>query len=116
VPDEFVGLSAGFMQAGASAVVSSLWTVEDRSTALLMERMYKLMFDKDHPLEPAQALREAQFWLRDATAGEIGAYYQQFLPRMSQSDANDAFIKVMDKGPKPYSHPFYWAAFTYNGL
>jgi CHAT domain-containing protein len=119
VPDEFVGLPAGFMQAGASAVVSSLWTVEDRSTALLMERMYNNMRG-ENPMQPAQALREAQFWLRDATAGEIGDYYQQVLaPRMSQSDAGNAFVEIVRRAAtheKPYAHPFYWAAFAYNGL
>jgi CHAT domain-containing protein len=117
-PDEFVGLPAGFMQAGASAVVSSLWTVEDRSTALLMERLYKNLLEEG--IEPVQALREAQFWLRDATAAEISAYYQQHLvPRMSQSDALQAFIDLMMHAvpqAKPYAHPFYWAAFMFSGL
>ena len=117
-PDEFLGLPAGFMQAGASAVVSSLWTVEDRSTALLMERMYRNMLEQS--MEPAQALREAQFWLREATAKDIGAYFQAYLhPRLSQEDAADAFTAIIQRfepDDKPYSHPFYWAAFTYNGL
>ncbi|MCL4247182.1 MAG: CHAT domain-containing protein [Anaerolineae bacterium] len=77
-PDEFLGLSAAFIQAGASAVVSSLWTVEDRSTALLMEKMYQLMLDKDHPLEPAVALREAQFWLRSNPAYAHPFYWAAF--------------------------------------
>ncbi len=119
VPDEFVGLPAGFMQAGAQAVISSLWTVEDRSTALLMERMYHNLRDEAHPMEPAQALREAQFWLRNATAQEIGDYYQSYLvPRMSQPEAASAFVEIMQRAhptEKPYAHPFYWAAFTVNG-
>ncbi len=83
LPDEFVSLRAGFMQAGTIAVISRLWTVEDCSTALLMERMYRLIFDKDQFTHPSQALREAQFWLRDSTAKEIGDFYQSHLvPRM----------------------------------
>lgn len=117
-PDEFIGLSAGFLQAGASAVISSLWSVDDRSTALLMERMYKNIHE--HSMEPRQALIEAQFWLRDATAEEIGNYYQQYLiPRMSIDEASQAFIAVMMRvapHEKPYAHPFYWGAFTYNGV
>ncbi|MBZ0284469.1 MAG: CHAT domain-containing protein [Anaerolineae bacterium] len=119
VPNEFLGLPAGFMQAGARAVISSLWSVDDRSTALLMERMYKHILNKDNPMKPADALREAQFWLRDATAREIGDYYQAYLlPRMSQSEAGQAFVEILKRAKpddKPYSHPFYWAAFTYTG-
>lgn len=91
--------------------------MEDRSTALLMAHMYNSMH-RENPVEPDQALREAQFWLRDATTQDIGAYYQQYL-RMSQSEAGSSFVEIMMRAKpevKPYSHPFYWAAFTYNGL
>jgi CHAT domain-containing protein len=39
--DELVGLSRGFLHAGASSIVQSLWRVEDGSTARLMERFYR---------------------------------------------------------------------------
>ena len=38
--DEFVGLPAGFMLAGVPCVVSSLWSVPNIFTAILMERFY----------------------------------------------------------------------------
>jgi CHAT domain-containing protein len=48
------------------------------------------------------------------------AYYQSYLvPRINQPEAADAFMEIMQRakpGDKPYAHPFYWAAFTYNGL
>jgi len=53
-----VGLTRGFLYAGATAVVASLWDVRDRSTAELMTRMYRAML-QDHLL-PAAALRAAQ--------------------------------------------------------
>ncbi|OUL69376.1 hypothetical protein CA603_50910 [Paraburkholderia hospita] len=40
-PDEYLGLPAGFLQAGAPARVSSLWAVDDGSTALLTSRFHK---------------------------------------------------------------------------
>jgi CHAT domain-containing protein len=53
-----VGLTGGFMYAGAKRVVVSLWSVEDEATSELMKRFYQGMFrDK---LPPTQALREAQ--------------------------------------------------------
>jgi tetratricopeptide (TPR) repeat protein len=52
------GLSHGFLYAGARRVVASLWWVEDRSTAELMTRFYRAMWEED--LRPAAALRKAQ--------------------------------------------------------
>jgi len=53
-----VGLTRGFMYAGAPRVVASLWKVDDAATADLMTRFYKAMLH-DH-LRPAAALRQAQ--------------------------------------------------------
>jgi CHAT domain-containing protein len=38
--DELIGLSRGFLYAGVSALVQSLWRVDDESTARLMARFY----------------------------------------------------------------------------
>ena len=40
-----VGLSRGFLLAGAASTVVSLWSVDDESTAVLMERMYQHIMD-----------------------------------------------------------------------
>jgi len=53
-----VGLTRGFMYAGASRVVASLWKVSDVATAELMERFYKSM--EQEKMRPAAALRKAQ--------------------------------------------------------
>jgi CHAT domain-containing protein len=53
-----IGLTRGFMYAGASGVVASLWKVDDEATAELMKRFYRGMFQDD--LSPAAALRQAQ--------------------------------------------------------
>ena len=53
-----VGLTRGFMYAGAKRVVASLWQVDDLATAELMKRFYRGML-KDG-LRPAAALRAAQ--------------------------------------------------------
>lgn len=39
--DEVVGLTRGFLLAGARTVLATHWTVDDRSTALLMEHFYR---------------------------------------------------------------------------
>jgi CHAT domain-containing protein/Tfp pilus assembly protein PilF len=53
-----VGLTRGFMYAGASRVVASLWNVSDMATAKLMADFYKAM-EHDN-MRPAAALRNAQ--------------------------------------------------------
>jgi CHAT domain-containing protein len=53
-----IGLTRGFMYAGAMRVVASLWSVDDSGTSELMTRFYKTM-ERDN-LPPASALRAAQ--------------------------------------------------------
>jgi CHAT domain-containing protein len=53
-----VGLTRGFMHAGADRVVASLWQVDDLATAELMKRFYRGMLQDG--MRPAAALRAAQ--------------------------------------------------------
>ncbi|HAW49743.1 TPA: hypothetical protein DCX16_02175, partial [bacterium] len=61
--DEYVGLPSGFLYAGSPVVIGSLWTVNDESTALLMEKFYENLYKNG--LSIAKALKDAQVWLRD---------------------------------------------------
>lgn len=54
-----VGLTRGFMYAGAKRVTVSLWDVNDEATSELMARFYKEMLGANK-LTPAAALRQAQ--------------------------------------------------------
>lgn len=53
-----IGLTQGFMAAGARSLVASLWQVPDRATAELMKTFYGFMLNDG--MRPAEALREAQ--------------------------------------------------------
>ncbi len=55
--DDVVGLTRGFLYAGASSIVASLWKVDDRGTAALMNRFYQNLKDGR---EKREALRQAQ--------------------------------------------------------
>ena len=57
-----VGLTRGFMYAGASTVVASLWKVDDEATAELMKRFYSNILQQG--MTPAAALRAAQNSIR----------------------------------------------------
>jgi CHAT domain-containing protein/Tfp pilus assembly protein PilF len=52
-----VGLTRGFMYAGASRVIASLWSISDMATANLMAGFYRSM---ENGVRPAAALRAAQ--------------------------------------------------------
>jgi CHAT domain-containing protein/predicted negative regulator of RcsB-dependent stress response len=54
-----IGLTRGFMYAGAPRIVASLWKVDDRATSELMKRFYQGMLGTE-ALRPAGALRQAQ--------------------------------------------------------
>jgi CHAT domain-containing protein len=72
-----IGLTRGFMYAGAPRVVVSLWSVDDRATAELMKRFYRAMLvDK---LRPAAALRSAQMELRNESQWSPPYYWAGFV-------------------------------------
>jgi CHAT domain-containing protein len=52
-----VGLAWAFLHAGASNVIAGLWNVDDRSTAELMQLIYRAMAEGK---APAESLREAK--------------------------------------------------------
>ncbi len=121
LPDEVVSLPTGLVQAGVAGVVASLWAVNDRSTAMLMERFYRLW--REDGLAPAEALRRAQIWLRDSSNSEMVAYFEQDVPalagyRMPEGVAAELYVERMlqlDGNARSFAHPFYWAAFTMTG-
>jgi tetratricopeptide (TPR) repeat protein len=59
--DEVVGMTRAFFFAGTPTVVASLWSVDDRSTGLLMERFYTHLREG---MDKAEALRQAQLEVR----------------------------------------------------
>jgi CHAT domain-containing protein len=71
-----VGLTRGFMYAGAPRVVVSLWSVNDQATAELMARFYRSML-KDN-LPPAAALRAAQISVMSDQRWQSPFYWAAF--------------------------------------
>jgi CHAT domain-containing protein/tetratricopeptide (TPR) repeat protein len=117
-PDEYVGLPAGFLAAGAQAVLSSLWSVSDLATCLLISRFYALHIKRN--ATPAAALRDAQRWLRDATIDQLADDPPwQGLAELPVELKNDwALVTAVgsaDPTFRPFEHPFCWAAFTLTG-
>ena len=71
-----VGLTRGFMYAGAPRVVVILWNVDDRATAELMSKFYRKMLAEQ--LSPIAALRAAQLELRETTEWRSPYYWAAF--------------------------------------
>jgi CHAT domain-containing protein len=134
MPEEFIGLPAGFVQAGAAAVAGSLWPVFDDAAFLVSSKFYELHLDNqgNERLAPAVALRQAQDLLRHLTYGELrtmfpvrrddeGEYLQlDKTPRGARS-AIAAEIRPfsLPLGPDdtcPYAAPHEWTAFTLTGV
>ena len=71
-----IGLTRGFMYAGATSVVASLWKVEDEATAELMKRFYTEMLKNRKT--PSEALRLAQNDIRQNPQWSAPHYWAGF--------------------------------------
>ncbi|HEU4767910.1 MAG TPA: CHAT domain-containing tetratricopeptide repeat protein, partial [Pyrinomonadaceae bacterium] len=71
------GLTRGFMYAGARRVVVSLWNVNDKATAALMQRLYVGILKNKQT--PAAALREAQIEMLKVKQWQAPYYWAGFV-------------------------------------
>jgi CHAT domain-containing protein len=71
-----MGLTRGFMHAGASSVVASLWEVDDRATAELMQLFYSNMLERG--MKTSEALRAAQNSIRQRPEWRSPHYWAAF--------------------------------------
>ena len=86
-----LSLPRAFLQAGASAVVASLWPVEDRATALLFALFYRAL--AHGPRDPVSALARAR----------------RTVLRHSRRRIVDPRNQLIA------GHPFFWAGFRIHG-
>ncbi|MEG4577046.1 tetratricopeptide repeat protein [Microcoleus sp. N3A4] len=126
--DEFVGLASSFLAAGAVYALSTLWIVDEISSALMMIRFYQILNEQrcQNKLHPALALKEAQKWLRTITYSELSNWYLELSEitkdnsGCSQDLRDEANLirrdsaKIESDKP-PYADLYHWAGFTITG-
>ncbi|MBA3269179.1 MAG: CHAT domain-containing protein, partial [Acidobacteria bacterium] len=88
-----------------------LWSVPAGvSTAVLFARFYELWCQKH--LDPADALRDAQRWTRDATNDEKHARFPRLVapgPDVAEDDL-DVWAQA-----RAHRAPYFWAPFVFVG-
>ncbi len=107
-----LGLQRAFGVAGCRSVVSSLWSVDDAATAVLMERFYHHLWQKKLPR--LEALRQAQMevmrhpeWVEDRAKRLAGTPGLRGLGKASEVIASG---KAVRRSP-----PAWWAAWQLSG-
>jgi tetratricopeptide (TPR) repeat protein len=120
IDTEYVGIVSAFLSRGTNYVVSTLWSVEDLPSSLLMMTFYWYL---KQGIPAPQALRKAANWLRNLTYVKEAEFYGNIATLIQPTNTTllesieDHIIAVNKENPavKPYSSPYYWAAFTISG-
>jgi CHAT domain-containing protein len=103
------------MYAGASALVTTLWQVDERSTWILMERFYK---EFQNGVSPAESLKRAQLYLKNLTCKEARDVLARFSINeddpIALPDADETFVAAKD-AEGIFADPYYWAPFILVG-
>ncbi|MEG4635039.1 CHAT domain-containing protein [Microcoleus sp. Aus8_D4] len=109
--DEYIGLPSGFLYAGSMNVVSTLWSVDDLATAILMIKFYQELLRK---VSVAVALNAAQNWMRAVSKEDFGVWVKSLNLDKKSGESVELWL-VLSPEQRPFSHPKYWAAFCATG-
>ncbi len=126
IDTEYVGLVSAFLSRGTNYVVSTLWSVKDLPSSMLMMVFY--IYIRKGMAAPI-ALHQAAQWLKNLTYAKEAEFHRniyQWLPQNSPAEKSTARITERNRqnaetaskeqpDEKPYSSPYYWAAFTISG-
>ena len=106
--NDFESVTTGLLYAGAASVVSSLWSVNDCTSSLLVIKMYELIQINKKSI--SESLLEAQVWLKDPkNRPEIISKLEEMLGFRSCN------FDIGDLLPQDLSNPYYWAGFICSG-
>ncbi|MEG5140517.1 MULTISPECIES: CHAT domain-containing protein [unclassified Microcoleus] len=109
--DEYIGLPSGFLYAGSLSVVSTLWSVDDFATAILMIKFYQELLPK---VSVAVALNAAQNWMRAVSKEDFRVWVKSLNLDKKLGQSVELWLALSPE-EQPFSHPKYWAAFCATG-
>ena len=129
ISDEYVGLPSGFLFAGSSSVVSTLWTVDPLATTLFMTKFYhdlKRISIQDQG-SIAIILNNTQTWLKTLTSKKLAriknnSEFQKLLieafadNKRDRNKFKDLLEAAVKRQPYPFESPYYWTAFIATGV
>jgi CHAT domain-containing protein len=113
LPDEVVSLPTGLLQAGYAGVLATQWPVLGEVAALMVGYFHRAW--RKEGMEPAEALAQAQRWLRNTTNA-------QKLEDLLTWGGDRAFgsvrrsLRLRPPDEQSFAHPMYWATFAYHGV
>lgn len=129
-PEEFVSLPGALLEAGARAVIGTIWEVDDLSTMIFMYSFYNIYCHEKETI--AGALTKARRWLKNLSNVEARQllntwgtdWYQQYEKTKDSGDMDKAkyaygqhqrlrkaIAQVKSMETKPFQHPYYWAVY-----
>ena len=123
INSEYVGLVSAFLKSGANCVVSTLWTVDETSSAWLMIYFYQQYCAG---VTPKIALENAQTWLKDVNNQELGIWLTKLLKYGKSKKVNGDILRSIEDeinkhnernfNSKPYEESYYWLGFIVHQL
>ena len=103
---EIPGISYFFLKNEVKSVLASLWSVNDNSTSLLMQRFYQKLATRK--VTKAEALQQIQ---QEFIRGNLTAKDAPSRARLDPKEPRDRSSPAESN----YSHPYYWAPFILIG-
>ncbi len=123
ISDEILTFATAFLSVGARHIISSLWSVEDLTTALFCLFYYQNRQQYKH--KHSEALHKAQNKLRYLTGTQLSSYKKQLEGYLEQYTRHENPEKIQQEKEKlswfcqqnfPFTHPYYWAGFISQGI
>lgn len=117
--DEYVSLPAGFLFAGARAVISSLWPVNALATWLLMKLVVK---ELARGAPPADALSRGQRELMCLSVDNVRDSVRCAIEKELNPAGRELIVAEAERffadaeRPYPFIGPYWWSGFIVSGL